>query len=306
MPAVLAFLFAVLLAAAPAAHGFEIVAVESARLAPYETAMEAFRAEVDEATGAAGPRTAVDPGLTRLVLTEPGARDRLEAILEGRRPDLLLAVGNGALRALQAVDDVPILYLLAPSLDAALAGRSNVTGVRMEIPAARWLDTLAAALPTAVRVGLVYDPRRTGRMVAEARAAARAHGLSLVAEAVDRAPEVPAALDRLASRIDAYWMLPDLTVVTPQTVESLLLFSLERRVPVLTFSEKYLDRGATLALTLDFAAMGRQAGGMARRILAGVPPARIPAEAPAAIRVQVNRTVAEKLGTPILAREGNP
>ena len=70
-------------------------------------------------------------------------------------------------------------------------------------------------------------------------------------------------------RIEAFWMLPDLTVITQMTVEFIFLFSLENRIPVLTFSEKYVESGALLSVGIDAFDIGVQAAEMALRILAG-------------------------------------
>ena len=64
-------------------------------------------------------------------------------------------------------------------------------------------------------------------------------------------------------------MLPDITVVTPETVESMLLFSMENNIPILAFSEKYLELGAMLAIGIDPFDIGSQAGEMAQNIFAG-------------------------------------
>ena len=63
-------------------------------------------------------------------------------------------------------------------------------------------------------------------------------------------------------------VLPDITVITPETIEFLLLFSLENRIPVFTFSEKYVESGALMSIIIDAFDIGCQAGEMAKAIQA--------------------------------------
>jgi putative ABC transport system substrate-binding protein len=68
------------------------------------------------------------------------------------------------------------------------------------------------------------------------------------------------------------------------------------RVPIFTFSDKYLRMGAFLSLDLDAYELGRQTGEMAERVRGGADVTTIPRiEAERAIPT-MNRAVASKLG----------
>ncbi len=60
---------------------------------------------------------------------------------------------------------------------------------------------------------------------------------------------------------------PDLTVTNRKTVKSYVLFSVKNKVPILTFSEKLLKGGATLAVTFDLDGMAEQAAELAVEML---------------------------------------
>jgi len=96
--------------------------------------------------------------------------------------------------------------------------------------------------------------------------------------------------------IDVFWMLPDLTVITPETVEFLLLFSFENKIPLFTFSEKYVEMGAFLSMDIDAFDMGRQAGEMASEILAGEDVKKIEQTYARKAIVSTNLLIARKLG----------
>jgi putative ABC transport system substrate-binding protein len=94
-------------------------------------------------------------------------------------------------------------------------------------------------------------------------------------------------------------MLPDQTVVTPQTLDHIFFFSLENRLPIITFAEKYLKLGAVLSVSFDPTDMGKQAGELALTILNGT---NVSDLAPVQVRkadIQVNRLTAKLLGLDI-------
>lgn len=111
---------------------------------------------------------------------------------------------------------------------------------------------------------------------------------------------VPEALKSLGNNtIDAYWLLPDELVTNPQALHTLQEFSIANRVPIISFSDKYLKAGAAAVVTFDMADMGSQAAEMAARILAGSKPDAIPVEPPRRQRLIVNTTVLRRMGVEI-------
>jgi putative ABC transport system substrate-binding protein len=259
-----------------------IVAVQSIRVAPYEQAFEGFQ-------------SVCSARITRLVISELKGADVAEAI-SGIRPDMVLAIGMDALSRVKAIKKIPVVYLMVLNPQSILYREGNITGVDMNIPPDTQLGILREALPGVKSVGLLYDPKRTGLFVKAARNAARRIGIDVVAMEVHHPREVPSALNAMRGTIDIFWMLPDLTVVTPETVELFLMLSLEDTIPILTFSQKYVELGALLSIGIDAFDIGRQAGEMANPILSGRNTGDIqPVDARKAV-ISVNLKVAQKLG----------
>jgi len=263
----------------------EIVAVQGMRVAPYEEAIKGFK-------------SLCDATITRLVISELKGADVVEKIHE-IRPDLVLAIGMGALSRVKAIHDIPVVYLMILDPRSILSGGRNITGVSMNIPQERQLRTLSKALPDIKTIGLLYDPERTGYLAKGARNAAREIGLKLVANEVHRSREVPPLIEDMRGKIDVFWMLPDLTVITPETVEFLLLFSLENKIPILSFSEKYVELGALMSIGIDTFDMGCQAGDMAKAILSGRDVTNVQQVDARKAVMWINLKVARKLGITI-------
>jgi putative tryptophan/tyrosine transport system substrate-binding protein len=270
------------LLAAPSAFAWDVLVVQKYHARPYAEVVRGFR----DATNA---------GVAELILSEATGEDSIREIRR-RAPDLILAVGIDALVRVKKIRDIPIIYCMVLNPDSVLGDQDNITGISMNIAPEKQLGVLLKALPTLKKIGLVYNPRQTGSIVARAHAAAEKAGIRLVALKAEQAKDLPRQLERLPRDLDLYWMLPDSTFTTPEAVESLFLFSIRSRIPVLTFSDRYLRMGALISLGLDTTGMGKQAGEMAEKIRAGAKAGGIPrADAERLIPI-INRAVAANLG----------
>lgn len=267
---------------APAGAGQDVVAIQSFRVKPYEEALKGF-SSVSQSQ------------IKRLVISELKSVDIQKKIRQAN-PALVLAIGIEALSVAKKVKDIPVVYLMVLNPQSILAAEKNVTGVSMYIPPDKHLATLQETLPGTQTIGLLYNPERSGRFVEEARKQAAKMQLQLVATEIHDPKQAPSLAMAMKDTIDVFWMLPDLTVITPQTVEFLLLFSFENKIPLFTFSEKYVEMGAFLSMDIDAFDMGRQAGEMALEILAGEDVKKIKQTYARKAIVSTNLLIARKLG----------
>jgi putative ABC transport system substrate-binding protein len=263
----------------------QVVAAQSIRIAPYEETISAFQ-------------KTCDAEIKRLVISELRGADVTRKIRQ-INPDIVLAVGMEALSRVKVIRNIPIVYLMVLNPHSILSGEENVTGVSMNIPPKKQLYIFREALPDLKTFGLVYDPAKTGYLVEKAQDAAKKVGITLIAKQVRRSMDAPLAIKDMRGKIDAFWMLPDLTVITPETVEFLLLFSLENTIPILAFAEKYVEFGALMSIGIDSFDLGVQGGEMANAILSGkditdVP--RVDARKPV---LSINLKVQRKMGVRI-------
>ncbi|MGD2127403.1 MAG: ABC transporter substrate binding protein [Desulfobacteraceae bacterium] len=268
-------------------HGFaearqEIVAVQSLRIQPYEEAIKGFK-------------SSCHAQIQRMVISE---RQEVDVVREIKRirPDMVLAIGRDALSTVKRIKNIPIVYLMVLNPQTMLSGENNITGVSMNISPEKQLTALLGALPRTKRIGLVYDPNRTAYFVKEAQDAARTMGVTLVAKKAPNSKDAPSLIMTLKKKIDVFWMIPDITVITPETVEFLILFSLENNIPLLTFSEKYLELGAFMSTAIDPFDMGAQAGEMANKIFRGKDGKGIQQVHARRMLVSTNLMIAGKLG----------
>ena len=266
---------------APGSSSFAVAAdmviVRSADLKPYKDASRGFR----DACGCDVRETVLRDG------------ESAKTILSDRSA-LVVAVGTAAFNKVRSHPGQQIVYLMVMPSEVPSALEQNISGVGMDPSPAAYFAAMNETVPRAKRVGLLYDPKQTGPFVREAQHAAKTAGMELVVRPVEDLAGMPSALDSLRGKADIIWMLPDPTVVTPETVELLLRFSFEHTVPVISFSRKYVEMGAVASLDVDPYDMGAQAAGIASRLSAGAAgPIREPARV---TRLVINMHVAKKMG----------
>ena len=199
-------------------------------------------------------------GTSQTVVLADYAEVDVVRLVKEEQPRLVLAVGDQALAASKKVRNVPVVSLLA--LDLLKRGGSGIS----LLPAPERYLELCRSLG-ARRVGVLYDPARSGWYLEQARAAARTQGVELVVREVRRASEVAQDLEGLKGKVDALWMLPDATAVTNETADSWFNFAVSQQLPLVTFSEQYLKKGAVASLDIDRVDMGRQAAEYASDLL---------------------------------------
>jgi ABC-type uncharacterized transport system substrate-binding protein len=129
-----------------------------------------------------------------------------------------------------------------------------------------------------------------------ARQQARSHGVTLETIEVNNAGEVQSALKKLQGRIDLLWLLPDSTVVSSVNLEAFMLFSMDNKVPVVSYVKQHLKSGAAASLDLDYFDLGRQAGELWGQLQEreGLSPA--PLLSPRRVQLNTNHSVMQKLG----------
>lgn len=209
------------------------------------------------------------------------------------KPRLFVAIGADALIAVKD-KGVPVIFSMVMNPRAMGLEGKQATGVEVFVSVESQMEQLRAVLPKAVRIGVVYSPHSTGHIVETAKEAAKRKGVTIVARAVNSADEAIVAMNGLKD-VDVFWMMPDTTVITQETVKHLLLLSFERKVPVYALSEKYVKNGALLALGINPTLLGRQVGELANRVLDGQSVSTIPFEPIRGGDLYINVSVANRL-----------
>ena len=283
---IVAFVFPQLSHPAPAT---EIVILKSADISAYNQAIDSFKAAL------AGSAT-----ITEYDMQGDMARGRkLARKLRASNADIVLAVGiKAALAAKLEIVDIPIIYCMVLDPEKNGLNAPNMVGIMLEVPIDRQFKEMRSVLPGLKRLGVLYDPEKTGNLVEDARRVGKVFGVELIARQVHSEKEVPAALRGLIPQIDALWLIPDSTVLTEESISFLLTTALDSNVPVIGFSSELVRSGALVGLSVNYEDVGRQAALLTRKIFSAQikAPATFP---PEKLRLALNLKTAKFLGLQI-------
>ena len=218
--------------------------------------------------------------------------------IRATKPKIILAVGALAAQvAKEGIRDIPVVFCMVPNPHKYSLRVKNIAGISLDIPVEVQFAQYKALVPTLRTIGAIYDPQKTGAIITEARAAARKLNLQFLASPVHSQKEVPAALRSLLGKINALWMLPDDTVITPESFKFLLLTAFENNIPFLTISDIFVEKGALAALSPDYANVGRQACQLIREIESGrLNLTEVDAVPPDKVNLAINLKAANKIG----------
>jgi len=215
-------------------------------------------------------------------------------------PELILAIGPKAANLARELvpEKIPVVFCMVPNLEQYpnLKG-PNITGIALEQSLKDQLTTLKTVAPKTKAVGVVFNPRHTGKKISEARRAASSLGLKLVTAEAASAGDVGRAVSSLGGRIDALWMVADQTVLNLTAFQALLDFSLKKRIPFFSINYKFVEKGALVSLGIDYTRIGQQSGRLANRILSEkVKPSSIQVQDPEGLDIAINLGSAREIG----------
>lgn len=251
----LPLLGAPLAASGAAAAGTGVVILTDGRVAQYREALEAAQEALREAA-----------------VIDLGAADAAARV---QKAAVILAIGQRAVQlAMASAPSVPVVTCMV--LGGAVTGSRTLTGLRLEVSPDVQLGAFRRVHAGLKRLGVIYQPKVSGDYVAEAERAAGGLGISLVTRPVADARAVRSALPELAASIDALWLLPDPQLITPEMMNFLLVFTLERKLPLLGFFDSLTRAGALASVAPDYRAIGQRAAKLASELAARPAESRVP------------------------------
>lgn len=266
----------------------EVSVIKSQDLPIYQQAYEGFKS--------------VYTGKTREfdLKGDPDEAEKVVMAIKKDPPELILAIGLLAVRvARENFTQIPVIFCMVYDPARLSISGENITGVSLETYPSETFVRIKDFFPKAKRIGVLFDPKKTGRTVSQAISAAHKLGLSLITEEVHSAKLVPYSIRAIQNKIDLLWLIPDSTVVTAESLDFILLTALENNLPVISFTDDMVRRGAVMAISPDYRGVGEQAGHLAAEVLKGKKPGNMPVSFARRIRTLINPDAARKLGIKI-------
>jgi putative ABC transport system substrate-binding protein len=220
--------------------------------------------------------------------------------------DILVTPGENAARAAQqATHTIPIVLAAGSDpvgfgLVASLARPGgNLTGLSLmslELEGKR-LELLKEAVPTAARVGVLFNPTSIGAVLQwrETERAAQALGVQLHALEVRQADELEHAFATATSAgAGALIVLRSFVIESNRT--RILQLAAESRLPVMWDLRAFVDDGGLMSYGPSMPDAWRRAATYVDKILNGATPGDLPIERPTKFELVLNLKTAQALG----------
>ncbi len=221
--------------------------------------------------------------------------DAIKGAVQGVNPSAIFAIGPAAAKVARSeFPNTPLVYAVVPNPEGIGLKGSGVTGVAMSVHPKRYFALFRQLGSNIKRVGVIYNPQKTGEYVEEGGKAAEGNGMSLIAKKAQGEADVPNMLREVVDQIDALWMIPDSSVVTRNSFKFILQTTLEKNIPLLVFSTDMVKAGALLGLSPDYGDTGDKAAQMLEKIVSGTKIDSIPISYPDG-RLDLNEQIAEKM-----------
>ncbi len=278
------WLTALLWSAATQAGAAPVVVIKSKDMSQYNQALSGFKSRISGKT--------------------PVQELNLDAVGEGAIADQVRALGPAAIFAIgpaaakvarSSFPSVPLVYAVVPNPEAIGLKGQNVTGVQMGVHPKKHFALIKQIGGTLKRVGVIYNPQKSQDYVDEGQRAAEGQGIQLVSRKANGEQDVPNLVRDMLGSIDAFWLIPDSTVVSRSSYSFILKNTLEKGIPMLVFSSDLVSAGALVGLSPDFVDAGSKAAELMDRIVGGAKPESLGVGYPDG-RLDLNETIAERMG----------
>lgn len=220
------------------------------------------------------------------------------------QPDLVYVLGTPLAQAIQqqAPDVIVVQGAVTDPVAAGLADSWAGSGRRYAAnsdrpPVDEIIALIRELLPRARSIGVIYSASESNSVavVDELRQSTSRSDITLREYSVGTASDLPAATAAATRGVDVIFVPPDNLVTAG--LASIVQSANRRGVGVVATTSDAVEAGALAAVTTDFIDLGRQAGGIAVRILQdGADPASIPIALPENVQIVVNRSTAQAIG----------
>ena len=184
-------------------------------------------------------------------------------------PAVIIALGTKATKIAQAsFTGTPILATLIVK-ENIVESKKNRAAILLSFPFDIQLQWLLKFMPQARRIGILYNPAISTKLIKEAENTAKGENIKIVSHGVSSPKDLQAGLKQISRSADVLLALPDQTVYSGKTAKEVLLFSYRNRIPFVGLSSFWVKAGALYALDVDYGDLGRQAAELAKKFIVG-------------------------------------
>jgi len=218
--------------------------------------------------------------------------------------DLILAIATPAAQAVAAATtEIPIVFTaVTDPVEARLvetleAPGTNITGVSDAGPIDEQIELIAALVPKAKTIGILYNSSEVNSEIQakQAEAAARRIGLEVKFGTVASVNDIEQVLTSISDDVEAIYLPTDNTFAS--AMANVAKVTEAKKLPVIAGAQSMVEEGGLATIGLDYYKLGLQTGAMAAKILNGESePATTPVETLQDTDLMINFDTAKAIG----------
>ena len=238
----------------------------------------------------------------------PARLAELASELVAQKPDMLMAIGGDAIKALfdaskggipivGGVSDNPMRAGIATSLARPGKNFTGLTWLTDEMAAKR-MEILKEVAPNTRRVAAIFNPQHFDDELTFARLGADSLGIELTSHPIGSPTDLDAALSAAsASGADGLFVIA--SRLTNFAAAKIAQYGLEQRLPVIASWREFTASGALLSYGPSRIFEAKRLAGYVERVVKGAKPADLPIEQPTRFELVVNLKTAKAIGVTI-------
>jgi len=220
--------------------------------------------------------------------------------------DMIIAIATPAAQsALGETTDIPIIFAAvtdpvgAELVDSLEVPGGNVTGTSDVVSATKIMDLAVQITPDIKTIGTVYSSAEINSVtvVAELKAYAKAHGMTVIESPVMNTTEIQQATQSLVGKVDMVFTPIDNGVAS--AMSAIVGVLNKAGIPFYVGADTMVEDGGLATDGVNYVALGQETGKMVAEILNGGDTASTPVKVMAETQIYVNADTAAKLGITI-------
>jgi ABC-type uncharacterized transport system substrate-binding protein len=282
----------------PGRTGPEVAVVMSDSQTAYAESASEFRASLEE--------QCADCRISTYSMHGDQAKgERLFAQLAQSGTKLVYTLGiKATYLATKHMPDRPIIFssilYLEKYRDQLLSASAQICGVSSRAPISSLFSNIQMMTGGSKTIGVVYSPTRSAALYEHAKTVGVSMGLNLVPIYFDAEQQADDRFIAQLQEVDSVWAVADPVIYEPTNFDGLVTLTRKLKRPLLSYSEAFVERGATFSISVDYSTVGRQAAGMAVAVIQeNQQPMDLGIVTPLGTRWVVNQVAVEELGLKI-------
>ncbi len=231
---------------------------------------------------------------------DSGLNNQIPGNFVAKKVDLISAIATpSAQAAFNAAKNtnIPVLFTAVENPEAAMLTSGNVTGTSDKLPVEAQLKLIRAMMPNAKKIGILYTTSEVNSIstLESYKKLAGSYGFEIVDSGISAAADIPLALDRILTQVDAMTNLTDNTVVG--SLPLVLSKADAKKIPVFGSEIEQVRAGCIASEGIEYVELGKTSGRMAAKVLKGEATAdKIPYETVKQSNLYINQEVMNRYG----------